>query len=328
MQKLSIAIVGFGNIGKKHYNILQNRQDICVLAIADEIFALNKPKNLKTVALFSSIDDLIKETLHLDAVCICTPSFLHSAQTIKCLKAGYHVFCEKPLALKQQDVESIILQSNSSNRYIFPVLQLRLTQNAKWLKNIINQNLLGKINMVQVCCFWNRAEKYYNKANWRADKIKSGGPLFTQFSHYVDLLIWLFGEPKEIKADFAKFYTITDFEDTGFITCKFEHNKHNLHVGFSYTTAVWEKSMESYITIIGENGTIKISGQYLENIDYIHSLNNIDPSANYQTGDKDLHGLFYDEAIMQLNSKIYPKTILEDSLKTIRFINQVYACGQ
>ena len=98
------------------------------------------------------------------------------------------------------------------------------------LKEILDQGILGKIYMVQVNCFWNRDDRYYKPnpetgrpGGWHGTKDLDGGTLFTQFSHFIDLMYWYFGDITNINARLRDFkhQTTTDFEDSGFISFDF-----------------------------------------------------------------------------------------------------------
>ena len=77
--------------------------------------------------------------------------------------------------------------------------------------------------MVQLNCYWNRDERYYKKGGWKGTQDLDGGTLFTQFSHWIDLLYWIFGDMKDIQAKFNDFNhsNLTEFEDSGFVNFNF-----------------------------------------------------------------------------------------------------------
>ncbi len=319
MQKLTLAIIGYGNIGKKHFDNLQKRKDVKVMAVADVCFLNYSPQFDSDIACYGSFEDFLKEKLVLDAVFLCTPNFLHTTQTLACLENGYHVICEKPLALTVIDVERIINKAKTHKKFVFTILQLRESAYGKWLKEIIDKKLLGAISLVQINCFWNRSVDYYEKAAWRKSKNQSGGPLFTQFSHFADLLVWLFGEPQNIKGELIKATSkkLFDFEEGALLNFTLEND---IAGSFNYLTSVWDKNMESSITILGEKGSVKISGQYLENLQYSHTEASLPSFIPHQESLL----LLYDKIFNQLKEKTPGSSNLYDHLKTIRFIEHAY----
>ena len=126
---------------------------------------------------------------------------------------------------------------------------------------------LGKLFLVQINCYWNRDERYYQPGSWHGTKELDGGTLFTQFSHFIDLMYWLFGDIQNISARFMDFnhQQLTDFEDSGIVTFDFVNGGSG---SFNYSTSVYDKNFESSVTIIAENGTIKIGGQYMNEVEY------------------------------------------------------------
>src|SRR5690606_35549256 len=103
MNELSFAIVGTGNIGSKYAKIIKSLPGAKLVAAVDTDF--RKRKNIEAlIPFFTSIDDFLASMIPVDAVCICTPNGLHAAHSIACLDAGYHVICEKPVALSKDDV--------------------------------------------------------------------------------------------------------------------------------------------------------------------------------------------------------------------------------
>ena len=130
-----------------------------------------------------------------------------------------------------------------------------LFRSSVWLKKLIEEKTLGEIFIVQLNCYWNRDERYYKPGNWKGTQKNDGGTLFTQFSHWIDILYWVFGDVQNIQAKFADFkHTAnTDFEDSGLVTFDFVNGGMGC---INYSTAVWDKNLESSLTIVGSNGKI------------------------------------------------------------------------
>jgi len=223
--RLKFAIVGYGAIGKRHAEMIINNPRAALVGIVDvrkEVMD-NESEDRKKIPFFTSIDDLFSASILIDVVNICTPNGLHAEQCIKGLSNKSHVVCEKPMGLSKPNCEQVIFKALEVSRQVFCVMQNRYSSPAVWLKSIIEEKRLGKIHMVQVNCYWNRGEGYYAKSQWKGTLKLDGGPLFTQFSHFVDIMYWLFGDIKDIKARFENFNHRhdTEFEDSGFISFSF-----------------------------------------------------------------------------------------------------------
>jgi predicted dehydrogenase len=93
----------------------------------------------------------------------------------------------------------VIFNALQRNKHVFAVMQNRYSPPSEWLKEIIETKKLGEIFMVQVNCFWNRDDRYYKKGGWKGTQDMDGGTLFTQFSHFIDIMYWLFGDIENIQ---------------------------------------------------------------------------------------------------------------------------------
>jgi len=195
---------------------------------------------------------------------------------------------------------------------------------------LLDKGCLGKIFSFQVNCFWNRPPAYYE--GWKGKKELDGGTLFTQFSHFIDLVYWLLGDVNtvaNISGNYA--HPGIEFEDTGVIT--FMLTEHNVPGVLHYTTAAFNHNMEGSITIFAERATIKIGGKYLNTIEYqatddfdIVDIPESNPSNNYgdYEGSMSNHDKVIDNVIQSLNGKGSIMTNAYDGLKTVEIIENIY----
>lgn len=271
MSKISFAVVGFGHIGKKHAIMVDGNDQSELVAVvdADASRQAEAKKMFQSIAVFESMEALVESGISPDVVNICTPNGYHAAQAIQALSAKSHVVIEKPMGLTRQECEEVIFKSLQVSRHVFCVKQNRYSPSSKWLKSLMDENRLGKINMVQLSCYWNRDDRYYKKGGWKGTKTLDGGVLFTQFSHFVDIMYWLFGDIQNIVATSTNFnhQGITEFNDSGLVQFEFVNGGFG---SINYSTAIWDKNFESSIVVIGEKGTVKVSGQYMDKVEYCH----------------------------------------------------------
>lgn len=264
---VKFAVVGLGHIGKRHAQMIQENPDAALVAYCDI-----KPKDLlqlkeDDIPFYSSLEEMLLRHPDIDVVNVCTPNGLHFEHTMKAFENACHVVCEKPMALTKAHAEQMIHKSLAVSKHLFCVMQNRYSPPSEWLKEIISNKILGDVYMVQVNCYWNRDHRYYTDESWHGDMSLDGGTLFTQFSHFIDIMYWLFGDITDIRANFKDFNhaELTDFEDSGFINFDFV----NGGIGsFNYSTSVYDTNLESSITIIGEKGTVKVAGQYMNEVVY------------------------------------------------------------
>ena len=259
-QKIRFAVVGCGHIGKRHAEMVKREEGAELVALCDirpqeELGIENYP-----VPFYSNLTDLLQAGLDLDVINICVPNGLHAQLAIQALETGHHVVIEKPMALTLADAEKVVYTSLKYRKQVFCVMQNRYSPPSVWIKEMVESGRLGKIYMVQLNCYWNRDDRYYKPGGWHGDAQLDGGTLFTQFSHFIDIMYWLFGDICNIQARFADFnhQHSTAFEDSGFVNFSFVNGGMGC---LNYSTAVWDKNMESSMLIIAENGSVKIGGQ-------------------------------------------------------------------
>ncbi len=266
-QKVKFGVVGFGRIGKRHAEIIDKHPHSELLAIVDidDVCQAEATEKYPNIPFFKSIEEMLAADIKMDVINICTPNNLHANQSIQALEKKHHVVCEKPMGLSKEDCEKVIYKSLNMSKQLFCVMQNRYSPPAVWLKSLIDDNMLGDIYMVQLNCYWNRDERYYKKGGWKGVLEKDGGTLFTQFSHFVDIMYWLFGDIKNVHARFNNFNhpNSIEFEDSGIVNFEFINGGMG---SINYSTSVFGQNMESSIAIIGEKGSVKVSGQYMDEV--------------------------------------------------------------
>lgn len=266
MSKIKFGVVGQGHIGKRHAEMVRRNPDCELVAICDSMPQQELGIGDSKEQFHSSMEEMLAAHPEIEVVCVCTPNGLHAEHALKALEAGKHVVVEKPMALSKADCEKVIHTALDHNKTVFCVMQNRYSPPSAWLKEITENKVLGDIYMVQLNCYWNRDERYYKPGGWKGTQALDGGTLFTQFSHWIDIMYWLFGDIKNIQAKFADFnhQHSTAFEDSGFVSFDFVNGGMG---SINYSTAVWDKNLESSLTIVGSKGSVKVGGQYMDQIE-------------------------------------------------------------
>jgi predicted dehydrogenase len=269
MKKIHFAIAGCGHIGKRHAAMIMRDEGAGLVALCDIRAREELGVEAYDVPFFTDFAAMLAASLPIDVVTICTPNGLHASMAVQALEAGCHVVIEKPMALTRTDAERVVYTALKHHKQAFCVMQNRYSPPSVWIKEMIESGRLGDIYMVQLHCYWNRDERYYKPGGWHGDAVLDGGTLFTQFSHFIDILYWLFGDITDLQARFADFNhaDLTAFEDSGMVHFRFAHGGLG---SLSYSTSVWDKNMESSMLIVAQNGSIKIGGQYMDKVEYCH----------------------------------------------------------
>lgn len=327
--KFKFGLIGCGIIGKRHAELITKYGEL--IAVCDiitakaEVFA-----NRYQCNYYSAIEDMIESEKILQIAVVCTPNHLHALQSIQLLNSNLHVICEKPMALNINDCNQMISKAHEKNKLLYIVKQNRFNPAITYLKDLIKKDSLGKIFSISMQVFWNRPALYYD-SNWRGKKETDGGILFTQFSHFIDILIWLLGEVKDFQVKGSNFnhQGITEFEDTIVGLCSF---RSGVLGNFHFSTCAYQKNWEGSLSVLCEKGDIKIGGQYLNTIEY-HEIEGISkPSINesensndygYYKGSMSNHHLVYERFFDSLKVGELPDNALEESAMTIDLIQRI-----
>ncbi len=331
-EKIKFAVVGAGHIGKRHAEMIRRDEEAELIALVDirtkeECNAVDFE-----VPMFTSIQDLLASGLEFDVVNICTPNGLHAEQSMLALEAKKHVVCEKPMGLSKNNCEQIIFKALQVSKQVFCVMQNRYSPPSEWIKQVVSDGTLGKIYMVQLNCYWNRDERYYKKGGWKGTNNLDGGTLYTQFSHFIDIMYWLFGDIDNIQGKFADFnhQNSTDFEDSGFVSFNFINGGMG---SINYSTSVHGQNLESSMTIIGENGSVKIGGQYMNEVEVCNikdyempTLKASNPANDYgpYKGSAANHNYIISNVIDTLKGRTSPTTNALEGLKVVEIIERIY----
>ena len=331
MKKLKFAIVGCGRIAERHAE--QINRIALLKAVCDNVESKATKLGQKYDAkVYTNYSELLLKENDLDIISVCTPNGLHAEHSIMAFRKGLHVLCEKPMAISIYDCGEMIKEAENANKRLFVVKQNRYNPPVKAVKKALDEKRLGRVLSIQLNCFWNRNFEYYNQSEWKGTKKLDGGTLFTQFSHFIDLLYWMFGDIKRAEAITKNLnhQEIIEFEDTGVVILEF----YNGIIGtINYTVNSFAKNMEGSLTIFGDQGTVKIGGQYLNELEYqnindfrITDLEEGNPPNNYgqYIGSMSNHDSVYENVLDVLNNNGTIGTNGYEGLKTVEIIDKIY----
>jgi UDP-N-acetyl-2-amino-2-deoxyglucuronate dehydrogenase len=333
MSKIKVEIIGCGNIGKRHIAVFDQNPNTDIIGICDtknDVATEQASIYANSFPIHNNFNELI-ENSKADLISICTPHHLHKQMTIEALNSGKNVLVEKPMALTVLDSKAMIESAKTNKKRLYVMKQNRFNVPITITKEALDQNKLGKIYMVQCNVYWNRNPEYYSNSDWRGQKAKEGGALFTQASHFIDLLIWWFGDVVDAKAMIDTKMQNVEVEDCGNAIMDF---KSGVQGSIMWTTSVYNKNYEGSITIVGEKGTIKIGGKYLNKIDFWDVKDNplrddidfTDLPNNYgkYQGTSSNHHKVVTEIVRDLNGEKSNIVEGEEGLKSIEAMEMIY----
>lgn len=327
-KKIRIAVVGCGRISKNHFqSIAKFPEDLELAAVCDiDEVVLETTQAEHNVSAYLDFEEMLKQE-QLDLVAICTPSGIHPAQTIKAAQYGVGVVTEKPMATRWQDGINMVRACDDADVRLFVVKQNRRNSTLQLLKRAVEEKRFGRIHMVHLNVFWTRPQAYYNQASWRGTWELDGGAFMNQASHYVDLLDWLIGPVEKIQAMISTHRDI-EVEDTGVMNVRWRNGALG---SMSVTMCTYPKNYEGSITIIGDNGTVRVGGvavneiqtwDFAEPKDYDDDIR----TANYETtsvygfG----HPLYYKNVVDVMRGEASPETDGREGLKSLELLIAAY----
>ena len=212
---VNFAIVGCGLISRLHLAAIEAIDDARLAGVydADPQAAARTAQEWGAKA-YPTYEALLEDP-DVDAVCICTPSFLHVHHARQALKAGRHVLVEKPLALSVEDCDELILLAKQKGVQLGVVSQLRFSPAVRNVRQALEKGLLGRLTRVDLYMKYYRPQSYYDSGAWRGTWEKDGGgALMNQGIHGVDLLLYLMGSVKNIYALCGTLARDIEVEDT------------------------------------------------------------------------------------------------------------------
>ncbi|MBF9237373.1 Gfo/Idh/MocA family oxidoreductase [Hymenobacter sp. BT683] len=335
VDSVRFAICGVGHIGRRHAALVSRHTGAEVVALIDVRPELQPELAVEFpgVPFFPSLEDFLNSGPAADVLTVATPNGCHAPQAVASLRHGLHVVIEKPIALSTADADTIVHTAQQTGKLAFGVMQNRYSPPAAWLKQIVDEGRLGQVFLVQLNCFWNRDARYYRPGGWKGTQALDGGTLFTQFSHFVDLLYWVFGDVTNLTARFRDFTHagLTEFEDSGLVTFDLVRGGSGT---LSYSTAVWDRNLESSLTVVAERGSLRIAGQYMDKVEYCHledytlpDLPATNPANNYGAfqGSAANHVQVIDNVVDTVQQRSSATTNALEGLKVVEIIERIYA---
>ncbi len=204
---LKVGIIGAGGgIAKNHFNAYD---ELAKKGMAEVVVCCDAhPENIEAkenVRIYSDYNELIeKEKGNLDIIDICLPTFLHKEVSIKALEAGFHVLCEKPMALNYEDAAAMVEASKRTGKKLMIAQVVRFMWDFELMREYIKNEELGKIRNVKVTEYIKGLP--LGQDGWFRKRELSGGAIFDVHVHAVDSLIWFFGVPESVS-------TIANYND-------------------------------------------------------------------------------------------------------------------
>ena len=256
---INFALVGCGRISKRHGELLGKNQisGARLVAVCDKVLhRANTIAKLYKIPAFQNMHDMMKST-KIDVVVILTESGLHAKHTIELAHHGAHIMVEKPMALTLDDADKMIEACDQNGVKLFVVKQNRFNVPVIQLRKALDSGRFGKLIMGTVRVRWCRPQAYYDQDDWRGTWALDGGVLTNQASHHIDLLEWMLGDVESVFAKSKTALVDIEAEDTAVVLLKFRNGALGV---IEATTAIRPKDLEGSLSVLGEKGSVEISG--------------------------------------------------------------------
>jgi UDP-N-acetyl-2-amino-2-deoxyglucuronate dehydrogenase len=257
-----IALVGCGRISKRHREAILAVDGIELAMVCD----INEER-AKTIGEECGVPYVtdFRDIKNVDVISVLTPSGMHprhAAEIAETTDAPY-IVCEKPLSLTLREAYELLRRVDKAGKILLPVYQNRYNPLVSYIKSLIDDGSLGKVHQFVCNIFWNRNDDYF-KIDWHGTKELDGGVLYTQASHYVDMVHFFFGDVIESKGIGGDMRGLEVYDSVSAV-CKFSSGA----VGtINATVSTFNKNYLTEFTLIAEKGTVRLSGTNLNRIDF------------------------------------------------------------
>lgn len=194
---LRVGVVGAGTVAQvAHLPVLSRMKDVQVVSVCDNDLAKAQAlaSRFGIADAFDDIEDLLRLT-RPDAVAICTPNHLHEVHTMRALRSGAHVLCERPLALAPDGIERIMTTQHHGAPVVMAAMNQRYRSDVQAVRSFLRGGELGALKAIRAG--WHIYRPLRVQAEWRRRRAESGGgAMFDLGLPLLDVALWLAGHPR------------------------------------------------------------------------------------------------------------------------------------
>lgn len=254
-----IGVIGAGMIGSYHAEAIKQLPNAKLVGVCDH--ASNRAAEFAQRCGCGGMCDLegFLSRDDLDIVTVATPSGLHADIAIAAAKHGKHCIVEKPIDINLDKVDAAIDAHRKAGTLLGGIFNGRFLPTAQLLKKAVSDGRFGRLTFGMAYGPWWREQSYYDQGGWRGTwKLDGGGALMNQGIHTIDLLQWLMGPVKSVKAHMATLaHERIEVEDTGVAAIEFASGALGT---IACTTSMWPGHFR-IVEIAGDQGTVAMADQ-------------------------------------------------------------------
>jgi predicted dehydrogenase len=256
-ESLTIALIGCGRICKKHLEVLAELPRLTLVGVCDikKDRADNVARAVGVPAFYDHVE--MARALKPTVVAVLTESGTHADVASDVVPYTKHIIVEKPMALTLASADKLIEVCEHAGVRLYVVKQNRYNRPVVRLRKALEAGRFGKIVLGTVRVRWCRDQGYYNLDPWRGTWAQDGGVFTNQASHHIDLLQWMLGPVESVQAYTTTALVDIETEDTGIAILRFASGALGV---VEATTATRPRDLEGSLSLLGEKGSVVISG--------------------------------------------------------------------
>ncbi len=345
-KKFRAGVVGLG-MGVNHCNGYRSHPDVELVAVADidpERLEERGRKTLQVPHCYSTAEEMFEKE-KLDIVSVAVPNVHHNDLTLKALRAGANVLCEKPMAMDEKQAQEMLDTAKKLRKKLGINFSYRFSPQARAMKDIVDNGGMGEIYFAQSNWYRRRGIPGLGMGSfnspgaagrWFFDKAMSGGgPLIDLGVHRLDFCLWMMGYPEpewvlgttydKLGPDIAKKtgdnYTV---EDLAGAMIKFK-NGASVQLVASWATNVRENEIMNS-RLVGTKGGLfqfNLNEDYQFDMQYSYELNGIQYDATPHAPFRNIQSSYYLFADAVVNDKPF-LVKPEEGVTVMKILDAVY----
>ena len=327
-----VGLIGCGRIAKVHADAIQQLSGFTLGAVCDiQKQARDSFAGRYHASPYASHGAML-DAESLDLIAVATPNGTHHAIAKDCFEKGFHVLLEKPITITNADAEDLVRIADQRQRHFFAVKQVRYNPSIQILKRACDDGRLGRLFSASLVVRWTRPQEYFDQSDWRGTKRLDGGALLNQGIHYVDVMQWLMGDVAMVYGRTDRLCHRIEIEDLAFGLMKF---KSGAYGSVEFTINTYPRNLECSLTVLGERGSVKLSGAAMNEIEIWEVQNYPKPvlpkgfapyvyaDGLYQ-GSCPNHIYVYQDSLKVLQGENSNFVDGKEALRSLRIVNALY----
>ena len=269
--------------------------------------------------------------LGLDAVVVTSPSGLHAEHAAAALEHGCHVLIEKPIAIASADGEPLVALAAERDLRLGVVFQRRADPVFRHVAEALHAGGLGRVAAVGLTLPYHRDDAYYASASWRGTwDLDGGGVLMNQGIHLLDVLVWWFGDPLEVRAFAATRARAIEVEDTAAAALRFGPGPAEGALATVLATTASSPGHPHALDVLGTHGSLRLEGERVvrwdvEGVPAPPASEAVDGGArDPRATDTTNHGRVLADFLQAIRERRAPLVDGREGLRSLAFVERVY----